>query len=682
MRNRLKHMGRAAGLILGISLLSLLYLNVAPSDPCTGSALCRAMFDAYKSEGDLTSEQAMDHVIHRLGYGVSSADRSLTSVAASDVQLKHLLRRVAGAIENPSRPFMSEEMARLGNSYVFTTPNFGYTFNAVKMNTAALQAIYSRIYERLTANKSNWPEVSADLNYMRSKVKQSSAQFRLLMNALGSQRVVSGRLVDDQVNFNALLQDFWFNHFNVDYTKINLNSALGSGDYQGQQRYSYEETIHRKMYGTFADLLESVQTHTAMLIYLDNQTNRFTFSLQAASNQNLGRELLELHTLGRGPGSLYNQNDIEGSALMLTGLNILNRRADGVRYYETVRNYSLHVPDYISIAGARVQKAPVVIGKRFCLNQGTVIPKNQNCPDITFTGTPEEKEAKLKHIQSLYYKHLASLDQTKHFICKKIVGRVIASRYVSNGLPDNPVTLSNESITEVQRASVVGRCKEVWGTYGNLGDIYRVILTSPEMWNRNNYQRMVKNPMELAISSVRSSGLVTTDFAGEFESEVVGAGAYINGQVTFVGLPYRNWMAPTGYKEYGWTNQGYFVRWVKANFNLINLMESRLSRFTPVMDIQNNGADGLTGSAEEIITAISSGSGRYSAVRSLLGNTSSVRANSQKIQSDIISAITSSPGAINSKMTREKIDAHSPAVPVPLKTGVILETSSLAFIRR
>jgi uncharacterized protein (DUF1800 family) len=126
-----------------------------------------------------------------------------------------------------------------------------------------------------------------------------------------------------------------------------------------------------------------------MLVYLDNQANKFDLVNKVASNQNLGRELLELHTLGLGPdkawraadGSiqpkLYTQKDVENSALVLTGLNVGAGKMDemGAFKYGTEVNYLAHVPDYLGSE----QTSPVVMGKRFCLFDGVVRNQTESC---------------------------------------------------------------------------------------------------------------------------------------------------------------------------------------------------------------------------------------------------------------------------------------------------------------
>lgn len=97
---------------------------------------------------------------------------------------------------------------------------------------------------------------------------------------------------------------FWENHFNV----------TANGDNAFVHRVGYGQTIRKHALGRFADLLRAAATHPAMLIYLDN-----AISTKAHPNENLGRELLELHTVGRGN---YDEDDVKDSARILTGWRV------------------------------------------------------------------------------------------------------------------------------------------------------------------------------------------------------------------------------------------------------------------------------------------------------------------------------------------------------------------------
>ncbi len=98
-----------------------------------------------------------------------------------------------------------------------------------------------------------------------------------------------------------MMADFWMNHFNVPV----------HNDATFTYRFSYDQALRRHALGTFEDLLRTAITHPAMGMYLDNAV-----STKAHPNENLGRELLELHTVGYGN---YAEDDVKGSARLLTG---------------------------------------------------------------------------------------------------------------------------------------------------------------------------------------------------------------------------------------------------------------------------------------------------------------------------------------------------------------------------
>ena len=87
-----------------------------------------------------------------------------------------------------------------------------------------------------------------------------------------------------------------------------------SGDAQFTWRVDYGDTIRRHALGRFDRMLTETTTHPAMLIFLSAAT-----STKRAPNENLGRELLELHTLGAGN---YDENDVKASARILTGWHV------------------------------------------------------------------------------------------------------------------------------------------------------------------------------------------------------------------------------------------------------------------------------------------------------------------------------------------------------------------------
>lgn len=100
-----------------------------------------------------------------------------------------------------------------------------------------------------------------------------------------------------------VMAEFWESHFNV--------PAVGD---VGPFRTAYGRAIRGRALGTFTDLLPTAVLHPAMAVYLDNAN-----SSKDAPNENLGRELLELHTVGIGN---YTEDDVKASARILTGYTL------------------------------------------------------------------------------------------------------------------------------------------------------------------------------------------------------------------------------------------------------------------------------------------------------------------------------------------------------------------------
>jgi hypothetical protein len=100
------------------------------------------------------------------------------------------------------------------------------------------------------------------------------------------------------------MTEFWENHFNV--------PVGADGVYTWRKRFA--DVLRANALGSFEDLLWKVTTHPAMGIYLDNAV-----SDKDHPNENLGRELLELHTVGVGN---YTETDVKSSARILTGWKV------------------------------------------------------------------------------------------------------------------------------------------------------------------------------------------------------------------------------------------------------------------------------------------------------------------------------------------------------------------------
>lgn len=256
------------------------------------------------------------------------------------------------------------------------------------------------------------------------------------------------RAIDSKRQLAEVLDDFWFNHFNVFYDK-------------GSDRFSipeYErEAIRPNVLGKFRELLEATAKSPAMLFYLDNfesvrpdidaaNKNR---KVKRGLNENYGRELMELHTLGVNGG--YTQQDVTEVARCFTGWTLLEPRRGGGFFY----NDKLHDK-----------------GEKVVL--GHVIPAGGGMDD-------GEKVLDI----------LATHPSTAHFISKELAERFVA---------DNPP----EPLVEKMAATFLK-------TDGDIREVMKTMLASREFWSEGAYQAKIKTPFEMVVSSVRALDAKVTD---------------------------------------------------------------------------------------------------------------------------------------------------------------------------
>ncbi len=252
--------------------------------------------------------------------------------------------------------------------------------------------------------------------------------------------VYSNRQLEQQ------LDDFWYNHFNVFEAK-------------GADRYlvtEYEQNVIRPhVLGKFRDLLEATAKSPAMLFYLDNWQSIGADSIQARNqarnpgnrqrrglNENYGREIMELHTLGVDGG--YTQKDVTEIARCFTGWTI-ERPQQGGKF---VFNPRMHD-----------NGAKTVLG--------VTIP----------AGGGESDGEKVLDI-------LAHHPSTAHFISKKLATRFVA---------DNP-----------PEALVDRMAKTFLQTDGDIRKVMQTMIDSKEFWSAGAYKSKIKSPLEMVASAVRA----------------------------------------------------------------------------------------------------------------------------------------------------------------------------------
>ena len=333
-----------------------------------------------------------------------------------------------------------------------------------------------------------------------------------VMAELSQQKLL--RAVYSERQLQEVLTDFWFNHFNVDARKGSARFMLTE----------YErETIRPHVLGKFRDLLGATAKSPAMLFYLDNWMSadpngphqmetafarprpgrgRFGagFGIPAVQrapaqnknapkglNENYGRELMELHTLGVDGG--YTQKDVTEVARALTGWTIDRPRQGGGFTF----NARIHDTD---------QK--VVLGHVIKAGGG---------------------ESDGEQVLDILAKH----PSTATFIATKL-----ARRFVSDTPPPALV------------ARAAARFRD---TDGDLREVVRTILTSPEFLAPDAYRTKVKTPFEFVASALRATG-----------AEVEDARPLVR-ELQQLGMPLYMCQPPTGYKDTGdaWVNTGALV---------------------------------------------------------------------------------------------------------------------------
>ncbi len=303
--------------------------------------------------------------------------------------------------------------------------------------------------------------------------------------AAGPQQVVARDLAEGKLlraiygnrQLEEVLVDFWFNHFNVFLDK-------------GADRYlvtSYERDVIRPhVFGKFRDLLEATAKSPAMLFYLDNwQSAASTGRNRRGLNENYGRELLELHTLGVDGG--YTQKDVTEVARCFTGWTIKQPQFGG----EFEFNPKAHDNGEKTVLGVRIPA-------------GGGIRDGERVLDI-----------------------VARHPATAHFI-----SRQLAIRFVADDPP----------------ASLVDRMARTFlKTDGDLRAVMKTMLESREFWSVGAYRSKVKSPLELVASAVRAvNGNVDFAFALVNQVAQLGEPLYRKLEPTGYSNSSKEWMNSAG----------------------------------------------------------------------------------------------------------------------------------------
>jgi len=171
---------------------------------------------------------------------------------------------------------------------------------------------------------------------------------------LGASRLKSlqawwvGQLLNPGRSIHEKLTLFWHNHFAMDAT-------AHFEDIPARLWYDQYLTLRQYALGDFRQMVRAITLNPAMLIYLNGSTNS-----KKAPNENFARELQELYSIGKGPGSQYTENDVHAAARVLTGhtldnnFNYVFQIGD---HDDTVKNFSdfygsTNITGYSGAAGA------------------------------------------------------------------------------------------------------------------------------------------------------------------------------------------------------------------------------------------------------------------------------------------------------------------------------------------
>ena len=158
--------------------------------------------------------------------------------------------------------------------------------------------------------------------------------------------------------FAERLVVFWSNHFCISANKGGL-ARMWAGSFE-------REAIRPHVLGRFADMLKAVEQHPAMLFFLDNQQSlgpdsRAGQNRNRGLNENLAREIMELHTLGVGGG--YSQDDVTSLARIITGWTYAGRQGQLGAPGTFVFNANAHQPGAQAVMGKIYQPNGVAQGE-------------------------------------------------------------------------------------------------------------------------------------------------------------------------------------------------------------------------------------------------------------------------------------------------------------------------------
>ena len=366
--------------------------------------------------------------------------------------------------------------------------------------------------------------VAATTGDMRPVEQQFGEHFRRIVQADVRARLVTAATTARP--FAERLALFWANHFTVSMAKASARGVVGAFE---------REAIRPHIAGSFEALLKAAVHHPGMLRYLDNDASAgpdSTFVRRQARrsealnrpagritglNENLAREVLELHTLGVNGG--YTQADVTEFARVLTGWRVpiveILRRGDDAQ--AVVFDASWHQPG-----------AKTVLGRR-------------------------------------YAEGADALDAVLHDLAlHPSTARFVATKLARHFVADEPP------------AALVTRLESAYaGSGGDLPTLYRALIDAPEAWAA--LPAKLKTPEEFVVSSARLLQLGEQAFARAPDGGINQLGQRVQAAPSPAGWPDRaeEWLGPDAvWKRVEWATR--VARLVGRNADARQLAASSL----------------------------------------------------------------------------------------------------------
>jgi uncharacterized protein (DUF1800 family) len=294
------------------------------------------------------------------------------------------------------------------------------------------------------------------------------------------------RDVSSQRQLQAVMTDFWLNHFSV-YVRKNQNEVYYLPAYQN-------DVVLPNALGNFEQLLVATAKSPAMLMYLDNWESIGPDSLAATRvkqiqkarpdgkivqalpkgiNENYARELMELHTLGVGGG--YTQKDVIEVAKCFTGWTI-NRPYQGAGQMQ--RGFKR-----AGFGGGQGMQQDAGMQEAGAQGEFIFEPNRHEGGDKVVLGHTIHEGGMNEGLEVLHI--LATSPATAKFVSTKL-----AVRFVSDTPP--PALVDKMAATFLK-------------TDGDIKAVLTTMFHAPEFWSPEVYRAKVKTPLEFMVSALRAS---------------------------------------------------------------------------------------------------------------------------------------------------------------------------------